>query len=90
MRARRTRFTTSRVRATPERVTKTRDGVTVYRRNNQGKQAMAEAIGEQRRAQQSKCAKCDNWLEYGDAVFRDKEFRDGIENPVVHRNKCPS
>jgi hypothetical protein len=51
---------------------------------------MAEAIGEQRRAQQSKCAKCDNWLEYGDAVFRDKEFRDGIENPVVHRNKCPS
>ena len=89
MRARRVRFTAPRVRSTPERITKTRDGITVYRRNRQGRQAMIEAIGEQRRRQQSLCHRCGNWLEFEDAVFRDKEFKDGAENPVQHR-KCPA
>lgn len=85
MRGHRVRFTTPKIRATPERITKTRNGITVYRRNLQGRQAMREAIGEQRRRQNSLCSKCGQWLEYEDAVFRDKEFREGTENPVQHR-----
>ena len=89
MRAHRKRFTTPKIRSTPERITKSRDGVKIFRRNRQGKQAMAEAVGEQRRRQQSLCAKCGNWLEYVDAVFESKEFREGVENHVIHRSKCP-
>lgn len=89
MRARRTRFTTPRVRATPERVTKTRDGVTIYRRNMQGRSALAEALGEQRRKQNGLCGRCGHWLDLADSKFESKEFREGETNRVVHR-KCPS
>jgi hypothetical protein len=89
MRAHRVRFTTSKTRSTPERATKTRDGVTIFRRNLQGKHAMREALGEQRRSQQSLCHRCGNWLEYEDAVFESKQFMEGTVNHVAHR-KCPA
>lgn len=88
MRARRVRFTTPRIRSAPERVTKTRDGVTVYRRNMQGKQAIAEAIGEQRRRQSGLCAKCGDLLELADSKFESKEFREGVENRLIHKGGC--
>lgn len=89
MRARRVRFTKPAIREGHPRATKTRDGVTVYRRNMEGRHLKAEAIGEQRRKQQSLCAKCGQWLEYADAVFESKEFREGVENHVIHRGQCP-
>jgi hypothetical protein len=89
MRARRVRFTKPSIRESHPRATKTRDGLSTYRRNSEGKYLRWEAMGEQRRRQNSLCAKCGQWLEFEDAVFRDKEFRDGIENPVQHR-KCPA
>lgn len=89
MRARRVRFTKPAVREDHPRALKTRDGISQYRRNMEGKHALAEAIGEQRRRQSSLCSKCGQWLDYADAVLRDKEFQDGIENPVQHR-KCPT
>jgi hypothetical protein len=89
MRAHRVRFTRPAVREGHPRATKTRDGVTMYRRNMEGKHLKAEAIGEQRRRQESKCVKCGNWLEFADAVFESKTFQDGITNHVVHR-KCPA
>ena len=67
---------------------KTRDGVSIYRHNAQGRHAKAEAIGEQRRRQQGRCGNCNHWLELADARFRDKDFREGVENVVVHK-KCP-
>ena len=89
MRARRVRFTKPSVREAHPRATKTRDGVTQYRRNEEGRYAKWEAIGDQRRKQNGLCAKCNQQLDLADAVFRDKEFRDGVENPVQHR-KCPA
>jgi hypothetical protein len=89
MRARRVRFTKPSIRADHPRATKTRDGVSVYRRNAEGRYLRQEAIGEQRRRQSSLCAKCGQWLDYEDAVFQSKEIQDGIENPVQHR-KCPT
>ena len=89
MRARRVRFTRPSVRETPKRVTKTRDGISVYRQNAQGRYAKQEAIGEQRRAQKSLCHRCGNWLEYEDSVFESKTFQDGVVNHVVHRKTCP-
>ncbi len=88
VRARRIRFTKPSVREDHPRAIKTRDGVSMYRRNMEGRHLKAEAIGEQRRKQQSLCIVCGQWLEYADAVFRDKTFREGVENAVIHR-KCP-
>jgi len=89
MRARRVRFTKPAVRETQSRAVKTRDGVSQYRHNEAGRYAKWEALGEQRRRQESKCARCGNWLEFEDSVFESKEFKDGVENKVVHRKKCP-
>jgi hypothetical protein len=89
MRARRVRFTRPSIREGHPRAMKSRDGVAVIRRNLEGRHLKMEMIGEQRRKQESRCAKCGNWLELADAVFRDREFKDGIENPVQHR-KCPA
>lgn len=89
MRARRVRFTKPTVREGHPRATKSRDGVSVYRRNMEGRHALSEAIGEQRRVQQSICHRCGNWLEYEDAVFESKQFMEGVTNHVVHRKKCP-
>jgi hypothetical protein len=82
MRARRVRFTKPSIRADHPRATKTRDGITQYRRNTEGRHAQREAIGEQRRRQQSLCFDCQQWLDLADAKFLHKEFRDGVENPV--------
>ena len=88
MRARRVRFTKSAIRDGHPRATKTLEGVTTFRRNEEGRYAKWEAIGEQRRRQQSLCADCKQRLEYEDAKFRDNTFREGVENAVVHK-KCP-
>jgi len=89
MRARRVRFTRPAVREGHPRATKTRDGVTQYRHNTEGRYLKQEAIGEQRRKQSSLCADCGQWLELADARFRDKTFQEGVENAVTHK-KCPS
>ena len=88
MRARRVRFVKPSVREAPKRATKTRDGISVYRHNDAGRQAKREAVGEQRRRQGSLCADCGGWLELADTRFRDKQFREGVENQVIHKSKC--
>jgi len=88
MRARRVRFTKPAVREGHPRALKTRDGISVLRRNTEGRYLKMELIGEQRRQQDSLCSRCGHWLELEDAVFESKEFREGITNHVVHRRKC--
>jgi hypothetical protein len=61
----------------------------MFRRNVEGRHAQFEALGEQRRRQQSLCADCGQWLEFADTKFRDKSFREGVEHVVIHR-RCPT
>ena len=88
MRARRVRFTKPSIRADHPRATKSRDGITQFRHNNEGRHAQREAIGEQRRLQNSLCARCGGWLELADSKFASKEFREGVPNPVIHNRGC--
>ena len=92
MRAHRVRFTRPRVREELSRATKTREGITVIRRNAQGRQLKSDMIADQYRKQHGFCAKCDGQLELVDAVFESKEFRESVENRLVHRKgvKCES
>jgi hypothetical protein len=88
VRSHRVRFTKPAIREAQPRAVKTRDGISAYRHNDAGRHAKREAIGEQRRRQQSLCADCGGWLELADTKFRDKQFREGIENQVIHKSKC--
>lgn len=61
---------------------------TRFRNSTAGRSAKREALGEQRRRQESLCANCNQFVSFEDAKFRDKVFVDGVENKVIHR-KCP-
>lgn len=59
-----------------------------YMHNEHGRAAQREALAEQRRRQQSLCAKCGNFLEWADTRFEHRECPDGVENRCIHKSKC--
>lgn len=85
MRYHRVRFTKTKLAKT---VRRTEDG-TRFRNSSAGRSAKREALGEQRRRQESLCADCNQFMALGDSKFKHKLFTDGAVNPVIHR-VCPA
>jgi hypothetical protein len=89
MRASRKRF----VRPKPPRTTRRTsiDGsssTTRFMHNIHGRAAQREALAEQRRQQNSLCAKCGNFLPWAEARFEFRECPDGTINRAIHKGKC--
>lgn len=87
MRFHRVRFTRKKQPRTIRRFEHGGEGQvgTRFRNSKAGRYAKLEAIGEQRRKQDSVCSRCNQFLELDDAVFESKIFHEGVENKVIHR-----
>lgn len=88
MRARRKRFTVPRIRTSRDKTTRTLEGVTRYRNSNAGRYAKLERLWVQCEKQQAICPLCGGHLDIAKSKFESREFKDGVENRVIHR-KCP-
>lgn len=84
MRAHRVRFT----KPTTPRMTKKRLGVEVCLNSAYGRAELRDRLMLRWREQRKICPACSEEIQtLADARFQSKEFRDGVENPVVHQ-KC--
>ena len=85
MRAHRVRFVPpKRLRAT-----KRLEGVETCLASPAGRAELQERKWTQWRLQARICADCHSEMAgLGDARFRERGFRDGVENPLVHK-RCP-
>lgn len=87
MRARRKRFTKPRAR-TEQPSTHKREGVSKYRNSYAGRWAKMDALMRQREKQLGICPLCNQHLPLGDAKFESQEFKEDVENRVIHKSRC--
>lgn len=85
MRHHRVRFTASRIRNPPQAVR--RLGSEWWYMNNQsGRAAKQSHLFDQRQKQSGICPLCGQPLALSEARFKGKVFKDGLDNPVIHKS----